>query len=159
MGFLNLLVLRCSDLERSRAFYEIFGHLFVKHAHGDGPEHYAAEGRDGVFELYPAGPDTAGDQTGLGFAVASLETTWQRFTDLGFNPKPVSDKAWGRSFVVRDPDGRRVEVSLARQARKPGFVPSDGSVDRASIDAEYAAAWQAEIRDRLRQSDHGDGRM
>ncbi len=28
----------------------------------------------------------------------------------GFAPQAISDKAWGRTFVVRDPDGRRVEV-------------------------------------------------
>jgi hypothetical protein len=28
----------------------------------------------------------------------------------GFEPEEVKDTAWGRTFVVRDPDGRRVEV-------------------------------------------------
>ena len=53
MNGLNLLVLRCRDLERARAFYEVLGLRFTRHAHGSGPQHYAHEDERGVFELYP----------------------------------------------------------------------------------------------------------
>lgn len=108
---LNLLVLRCADLERSRAFYELLGLRFTRHAHGSGPEHYVHEDERGVFELYPRKEPSAGDQTGLGFAVADLELAHSTFTSARFEPGAVKDNPWGRSFVVRDPDGRRVEIS------------------------------------------------
>lgn len=111
MDTLNLLVLRCRDLERCRAFYEQFGLRFAKHAHGSGPEHYAHEDERGVFELYPAkNSAAAGDQTGLGFAVSDLAATGGALAAAGFTPDGVKDHPWGRTFVVRDPDGRRVEV-------------------------------------------------
>ncbi len=114
MNSINLLVLRCADLERSRAFYELFGLRFTRHAHGTGPEHYAHEDAAGVFELYPA-KDAASptDQTGLGFGVADLAAAHAALHAGGFAPDPPPDNPWGRTFVVRDPDGRRVEVKQA----------------------------------------------
>lgn len=110
MDRLNLLVLRCRDIERSRAFYEAFGLTFTRHRHGAGPEHYAHEDGRGVLELYPAALPDAGDATGLGFSALHLQPLIDQLDTLGFEPKPVRDNPWGRSFVVRDPDGRRVEV-------------------------------------------------
>ncbi|HZK82668.1 MAG TPA: VOC family protein [Humisphaera sp.] len=110
MQTLNLLVLRCVDLERSRLFYELFGLAFERHKHANGPEHFAHEDHRGVFELYPAKVATSPDMSGLGFAAANLEVTWQQFAGRGHNPSPIVDNPWGRTFVLRDPDGRRVEV-------------------------------------------------
>ncbi len=110
MNRLNLLVLRCRDPERSRAFYEAFGLSFAKHRHGSGPEHYAHEDDRGVLELYPATSPDAGNLTGLGFSAPDLPPLRDALSALGFEPKPIGDNPWGRSFVVRDPDGRRVEV-------------------------------------------------
>ena len=111
MGPLNLLVLRCGDLERSRAFFEVFGFIFDRHAHGSGPEHYAHEDAAGVFELYPSTDATdGGDHTGLGFTVADLAATHAALLARGFAPGEARDNPWGRTFVVRDPDGRRVEA-------------------------------------------------
>ena len=108
---LNLLVLRCRDVEASRAFYEAFGYRFTKHAHGTGPEHYAHEGEGGVLELYPATSPQGGDMTGVGFAVNHLEPVRTILESKSFAPGPIRDNPWGRSFVVRDPDDRRVEVT------------------------------------------------
>jgi len=106
---LNLLVLRCRDVEAARRFYELLGMTFTKHRHGTGPEHYAQEDERGVFELYPAG-DAPADTAGVGFGVPEVEEAFARFESAGFSPKPVRETQWGRSFVVRDPDGRRVEI-------------------------------------------------
>jgi lactoylglutathione lyase len=108
---LNLLVLRCSDIELSRQFYELLGLRFEKHAHGSGPEHYAHEGEHGVLELYPAKPSQGADATGLGFAVANLDESRQKL--LAYTPGPITQHEWGRTFVVRDPDSRRVEIKQA----------------------------------------------
>lgn len=110
MRRLNLLVLRCNDIERSKVFYEALGLSFSKHAHGKGPEHYAHEDERGVFELYPKAKEQAGDMTGLGFEVDDLGVMSERLSGLGFEPGPIAENPWGRSFVVRDPDARRVEV-------------------------------------------------
>lgn len=111
MNPLNLIVLRCRNLERSRTFYEHFGLRFAKHAHGTGPEHYAHEDERGVLEIYPASRSAdVSDQTGLGFAVADLAAVRAELAAGGFAPVTITDNPWGTTFVVRDPDGRRVEV-------------------------------------------------
>lgn len=110
---LNLLVLRCRDVERSRSFYELLGMRFERHQHGKGPEHLAHEDERGVFELYPLGAEAvSADQTGLGFVVTSLDASRAEFESRGFKPGAVRDNPWGRTFVVRDPDGRRVELNV-----------------------------------------------
>jgi catechol 2,3-dioxygenase-like lactoylglutathione lyase family enzyme len=106
---LNLLVLRCRDLEASRRFYELLDLRFSTHAHGTGPLHFAHEDERGVFELYPATAE-AGDRTGLGFGFPDLESLFHRLQEAGFAPQPIRDNPWGRTFVVRDPDDRRVEL-------------------------------------------------
>lgn len=110
MKSLNLIVLRCRDVEISREFYQCFGLILSKHKHDTGPEHYAHEDERGVFELYPAPPGTPADSTGLGFGTEALEALAVKLTEAGFSPQPIRLNPWGRTFVVRDPDGRRVEV-------------------------------------------------
>lgn len=56
---LDLVVLRSSELDAARAFYEAVGLRFVAEKHGDGPIHLAVTLADGVvLELYMA---TGGD--------------------------------------------------------------------------------------------------
>ena len=117
MRSLNLLVLRCRDVEASRTFYELFGIRFKKHAHGSGPEHYAHEDERGVLELYPSTMAQGSDMTGLGFACGDLEGLRESMTAKAFAPSPIRENPWGRSFVVRDPDDRRVEVTQQQQQR------------------------------------------
>ena len=119
MKTLNLLVLRCRDLEASRRFYDALDHRFTKHAHGSGPEHYAHEDERGVLELYPSTAD-AGDKTGLGFGVEDLEAIFQRLLESGYAPRPIRKNPWGRTFVLRDPDDRRVEIKqIVARATRP----------------------------------------
>lgn len=110
MKSLNLLVLRCRDLEASRRFYEQFGLRFTQHAHGAGPGHYAHEDERGVLELYPAAGEDAGDKTGLGFSQPDLDELFERLTAAGHRPQPPRQNPWGRTLVLRDPDDRRVEL-------------------------------------------------
>jgi hypothetical protein len=110
MQNLSLLVLRCADIETAREFYELFGMTFRRHAHGKGPEHYAHEDARGVFELYPARPGES-DRTGLGFLASDLKDMQAKLRAARFDPKEIETTDRGVSFVVRDPDGRRVEVS------------------------------------------------
>jgi catechol 2,3-dioxygenase-like lactoylglutathione lyase family enzyme len=117
MWNLNLLVLRCRELDACRSFYEALGLRFQKHAHGKGPEHYSAEDAGGgVLELYPADPARSADDAGLGFLVGDLEDAARQFAARGFIAGPIRENPWGRTFVIRDPDGRRVEISESRAA-------------------------------------------
>jgi hypothetical protein len=63
-----LLVLRCTDLARSKAFYEALGLTLRAEKHGNGPEHWACQVGRTVLELYPASkplaqPERLGDVT------------------------------------------------------------------------------------------------
>jgi catechol 2,3-dioxygenase-like lactoylglutathione lyase family enzyme len=107
---LNLLVLRCRHLEKCRAFYELLGFRFIEHSHGSGPNHFAGEIADFVFELYPAPSSEYVDQTGTGFSTDDLSAIHQRLTQGGYQPGSIKQNPWGLTFVVRDPDGRRVEI-------------------------------------------------
>jgi lactoylglutathione lyase len=109
---LNLVVLRCRDLERAAAFYSRLGLEFSRHRHGSGPEHLAAELSGGVFELYPMsvdGPSTLG--TRIGFRVSSVDAAIGALSDYpGAVLTAPRDSEWGRRAVVADPDGHRVEL-------------------------------------------------
>jgi lactoylglutathione lyase len=111
VSVLNLIVLRCADLDRTREFYESFDLKFERHRHGTGPEHYGAiDGRAAVIELYPAEEGNPADRCGVGFGVADLDRTAAALRSRGFDPGPTEQNPWGETFVVRDPEGRRVEV-------------------------------------------------
>ena len=106
----NLIVAWCKDLEANRQFYEMLGLQFVKEQH-DGPSHYAAKMGHVVFELYPLS-----HQEGLtipmrlGFTIKNLNYVRKQ---LQLNQIPSSDvheNIHGRSIVVTDPDGRKVEL-------------------------------------------------
>jgi catechol 2,3-dioxygenase-like lactoylglutathione lyase family enzyme len=92
---LNLVVLRCSDLERAIAFYTKLGLKFTSHRHGKGPEHFAAEFPGGVFELYPRSADGGSTNgTRIGFRVS-------QFPELWFPQRSSRSGACVRSLLTR----------------------------------------------------------
>ncbi|MGC4016282.1 MAG: VOC family protein [Luteolibacter sp.] len=109
---LNLVVIRCSDMERSSAFYTRLGLTFTRHRHGKGPEHDAAEMGGVVFELYPQVPgglSTLG--TRIGFRVSSLEDVIAALADFPETVvSPPKASEWGLRAVIADPDGHRIEL-------------------------------------------------
>ena len=112
---LNLVVLRCADIDRAMAFYSKLGLHFARHRHGTGAEHYSAELAGAVFELYPQsgnGPSSLG--TRIGFSVSSVDDVVAALGDYSTavisEPK---DSEWGRRAIVADPDGHRVELLQA----------------------------------------------
>jgi catechol 2,3-dioxygenase-like lactoylglutathione lyase family enzyme len=118
---LALIVLRCRDLQASRAFYTALGVSLAEEQHGSGPVHYAAELGDAVFELYPGKPGAAPERTAagatlLGFRVDDLDGALAAVRASG---APVvsapAETPWGRRAVVLDPDGRAVELKQAPQ--------------------------------------------
>ena len=120
---LNLVVLRCHDLARSRRFYDALGLRFVDERHGERPPHLAATLPGGtVVELYPAAePGTAlpapvARDPRLGFAVEHIDAVVAEVEVLGAQVivRPAEGDDRMRRAIVVDPDGRRVEL-LARE--------------------------------------------
>lgn len=114
---LNLVVLRATDITRAAEFYSVFGMVFEKHAHGKGPEHFAAELGSTVFELYPqAGEDGSTRNVRIGFQVANADALLPQLEKLGARiVSPPKDSPWGRRAVIDDPFGHRVEITQAGQ--------------------------------------------
>jgi catechol 2,3-dioxygenase-like lactoylglutathione lyase family enzyme len=105
---INLLVLRTPKLEDLKRFYSTLGARFVREQHGNGPAHYAATLADGlVLELYPAldGP-TPDPGLRLGLSVDDIGETLRL---LGQTATPRQTQSGSRA-LVRDPDGRAVEL-------------------------------------------------
>ena len=112
---LNLVVLRCADIDRAAAFYSKLGLHFSKHRHGTGPEHYSAELAGAVFELYPqSGDGSSSLGTRVGFRVSSVDDAIRGLSDY---PTAVisqpKDSEWGRRAIVADPEGHRIELVQA----------------------------------------------
>ena len=109
---LRLLVLKSAKTEAMRAFYTAIGLSFKQEQHGTGPLHHAAQIGATVFQLYPLGSKDAADTTTrLGFAVDDFDKTMDHLKHLNTAvTREPETSAWGRRAVVRDPDGRSVEL-------------------------------------------------
>ncbi len=102
---LNLLVLRCKNVEITKAFYEKLGLTFIKEKHGKGVEHYSTYVGALVLELYPLKEDTEIEQSRLGFSVAT------QYLNL-MQSEMISSYMFDgiEVMVLQDPDGRKVEL-------------------------------------------------
>jgi catechol 2,3-dioxygenase-like lactoylglutathione lyase family enzyme len=110
---LNLLVLRTSKLEDLRRFYSALGARFARERHGNGPEHYAAIlSDDFVLELYPVADGSTPD-AGLRLGL-SVDDIGETLRSLG-QTATARQTQWGLRALVRDPDGRTVELVQSRQ--------------------------------------------
>jgi lactoylglutathione lyase len=108
---LSLQVLRCADLERSRAFYESLGLAFTREQHDRGPLHYSSRVGDTVLELYPKGTlDTSGLRFGL--ILLRGREVLDALTQCG-GALVSTDSRDVRRVVVRDPDGHTLELALS----------------------------------------------
>jgi lactoylglutathione lyase len=106
---LSLLVLKVTDIARSRAFYELLGLSFAEHRHGNGPVHWCSDDLGFPLELYPA-VQPAQNYVALGFRLPDLPASRQRLVEHGIDCSALSDSGFGLHFVVRDPDNNRVEI-------------------------------------------------
>ncbi len=110
---LTLIVLKTHRLADLRHFYECLGLRFMEERHGSGPEHLSASAGEMLLELYPlpAGTGEADSTTRLGFTVGNMtevvETLRRHGSPVIAEPRPGE---WGFRAVVRDPDGRSVEL-------------------------------------------------
>jgi len=106
-------VLKTAQLETLRRFYEALGVQLRMERHGKGPVHYAGQIGHVVLEVYPL-PDaeTAADRTTrLGFAVTDLRQILSTLEGQGAEVvTPINETEGGLYLVVRDPDGRTLEL-------------------------------------------------
>ena len=112
MAVLNLVVIKSARPEQVLGFYQLLGLAFVQEQHGKGPVHWATESNGAVFEIYPYEGELSGcDTVRLGFAVPLLNDVVRAIQEnnhvVSSAPKQTP---WGLRAVVRDPDGRAVEL-------------------------------------------------
>jgi lactoylglutathione lyase len=109
---INLVVIRCADIEIAARFYSSLGLFFAKEKHGEGPEHYAACVDGFVFEIYPlkeGDPPTTGLR--LGFEIDAVDAYIPDVQKMGGTlVKSPYDSRLGRRAVIKDPDGHTIEL-------------------------------------------------
>lgn len=111
---LSLLVIKTRRVDDLVKFYGSLGIELAHEQHGTGPVHYAGRAGGAVLEVYPLPDDgTAADTTTrLGFVVESVVEVVEALQALCATviAEPRLTQ-WGLRAVVRDPDGRAVELS------------------------------------------------
>lgn len=103
------LVLYCENLEKSRAFYSALGLSFVQEKHDRGPLHWSTDLGGLVLELYPRGTRPP-SSVRLGWETVSTAPLKESLLSLGGAPAGIQEK--GEVFLLRDPDGNRLEILL-----------------------------------------------
>jgi lactoylglutathione lyase len=119
---LNLVVIRAQDIDRLGSFYAALGFRFIKHRHGEGPEHLSCAIGETVFEIYPRnGKNESTVSTRLGFSVPSLADALGvlRNLDATVLAEPT-DSPFGLRAIVKDFEGHKVELTEMRREQKPG---------------------------------------
>jgi lactoylglutathione lyase len=109
---LSLVVLKTRQVDALRRFYGSLGIELAQEQHGKGPVHFAGQVGDVVLEVYPLPDGTPVDATTrLGFVVARLAEVVEALSALS-TPVVTEPQTteWGFRAVVRDPDGRAVEL-------------------------------------------------
>jgi catechol 2,3-dioxygenase-like lactoylglutathione lyase family enzyme len=110
---INLVVIRSADIDKSAELYSVLGLVFTKHSHGSGPQHYASEMDNLVFEIYPVQKESEPSiGARIGFRVYDVDDTAQRLQDAGARlVSPPKDSPWGRRAVLADLDGHKLEIT------------------------------------------------
>jgi predicted enzyme related to lactoylglutathione lyase len=112
---LKLVVIRSMEPAHTVRFYSLLGMQFQEEQHGSGPIHWAASVVEIVLEIYSAKSAHEVDSTTrLGFEVTEAGVVLERLRTAGFEVvKELSRGPWGTRAVVRDSDGRSVEIVQA----------------------------------------------
>ena len=110
---IQLLVLRCRNIEETMRFYNLYEFSFQKEKHGKGPEHYAADNFGFVLELYQVVQGDKPDNVRVGFSTPYLSDISGNLLHAKnvFIEKRPYDFEGKLCMLVQDPDGRKVEVS------------------------------------------------
>ena len=134
----NLLVVRCSDFDRSLAFYRSIGLPLGRYrvAHHDstcasalvpGGDFALTADDPGAdvprtnFHLLPAAAGVPTGGMAFGFFVSSVDAAVESGLRHGGRLlTPAADWAYGRMAAIADPDGNRIELSEAPVGRLTG---------------------------------------
>jgi lactoylglutathione lyase len=114
---LTLLVLKTRQVEQLRMFYQTLGFDLVEEQHGKGSVHFAGRAGDTVIEVYPLPDDGSlvDSSIRLGFVVANVAEVIRALEGVGVTiVAPLKETTGGLRAVVKDPDGRSVEMTEAR---------------------------------------------
>jgi catechol 2,3-dioxygenase-like lactoylglutathione lyase family enzyme len=112
MPALTLLVLRCSVLQRSRAFYTVLGCEPRSEQHGSGPLHFSIRCGATVLELHPA-DGVATTPIRLGLALTGNRQAVQAIAQCGGSVVRELDAAHGgQRWLIRDPDQNLLELEV-----------------------------------------------
>ena len=98
--------------------YELLGLDFEFHRHGNGPMHYSAKAGRLVFEIYPLTKSQTQADTNLrlGFEGENLDHTMETlFASNWKNVTATKDTEWGKTAVIQDLDGRKIELNQKEQ--------------------------------------------
>jgi lactoylglutathione lyase len=119
---LESIVVRCTEIERSRAFYELLGLSFVREQHGGGPVHYSTRLGQTLLELYPS--KTAASPMRFGVRTSEFDACIATLKAMGSGLTSVD--ALGSAAVLRDPDGHVVDLLRgdASDTASEGETPS-----------------------------------
>ena len=117
---LKLLVIKTHSLEALREFYKMLGFDLIEEQHGKGPVHFSASlnNSSSILELYPLSKDLPVDtSTRLGFEIEDPDSVVEVVESLGGKVVNAARQTkWGYLAIVKDPDGRTIE--LYRQEQK-----------------------------------------
>jgi lactoylglutathione lyase len=110
---LSLVVLKTRQVDAMRRFYASLGIELVQEQHGKGPVHFAGKVGNVMLEVYPLAEEgaTAEATTRFGFTIQSVNMVVEELRGLSapIDTEPQATKSGVRA-VVRDPDGRAVEL-------------------------------------------------
>lgn len=116
---IDACVLWAEDLERTAAFYRAVGVPLEDELHEEGPRHLACELGPVHFAIY-ASTDGRGEAPNrsvsggmqVGLQLEDLDTVHSALRAIGADVLIApEDVPWGRRMVVRDPDGRPLELN------------------------------------------------
>lgn len=114
---LILVVIRANQLDACHEFYTQLGLTFIFQQHGNGVFHFSARIGKTIFEIYPLqdGQTQADTSTRLGFTLSNFDAVIEFFQKQeGVVVSPPKQTEWGVSAVLKDPDGRKVEIQKSK---------------------------------------------
>jgi len=106
----DLIVLRCADLDQSRQFYHALGLSLALEQHGGGPRHYSCAMGGLVLELYPMGSGVGTAGLRLGIRVADVSAVVGAVRDSGLGEVVRYTGAAPVHALLRDPDGHTIQL-------------------------------------------------
>lgn len=111
MPITHLIVIKTAKPAAQAEFYTRLGFEFHYHQHGTGPFHYASTGEGVVLEIYPLpkGVTVADNTTRLGFTVDELDNLMKTLP-TEYIITVATQTEWGYTALVKDLDGRKIEL-------------------------------------------------